>query len=316
MSEKIAVLMSTFNGEKFIKEQIDSILNQKDVDFDLIIRDDGSSDNTCDIIREYKKKDTRVKFVESKPLGVGKSFMKLLAITKGYDYYSFADQDDVWHDDKLISAINMIKKQGVQERVLYCCNQNNVDENLNFISVRFPSNYKSPNKIAYIFNNFYAGCTMVINRKSHEVLVSNKRMPQLSFFEYRIHDAWISCVASYCGKIIYDDAPHMNFRRSGSNFSDEYVIGNKKNIISLYLGKFKRLKKSRLKKGGIAYTARELRKGYNDYLSEQQNTELCMIEKYNKNMFTKIKLLKSDILKDNGIASKNIFRLKIILGIL
>ena len=73
----IAVLMSTYNGQKYIREQIDCILSQKDVDVQLFIRDDGSSDDTVSIVKEYTEKYPNVHFYQGENLGVGSSFMDL-----------------------------------------------------------------------------------------------------------------------------------------------------------------------------------------------------------------------------------------------
>lgn len=105
----VSVLMSTYNGAKYIREQIDSILNQKDVNVELLIRDDGSSDNTAEICKEYQKKNTNIRFYQGENIGVGKSFMELLKKAPEADYYSFSDQDDVWLEDKLSRAVKMIK---------------------------------------------------------------------------------------------------------------------------------------------------------------------------------------------------------------
>ena len=118
----IAVLMSTYNGEKYIKEQLDSIFRQKEVKVTLYVRDDGSTDGTLDIIKLYHGI-ILLPFDENK--GPGLSFMTLLYHVMGqstkYDYYAFADQDDIWMDNKLIKAIKQIQNNG--ECVLYSSNQ-------------------------------------------------------------------------------------------------------------------------------------------------------------------------------------------------
>lgn len=93
---KVIVLMSTYNGEKYLKEQIDSILNQVKVEVFLMIRDDGSSDNTIAILKEYERQNRNIKIIKGKNIGVGNSFMQLLYNSAEAEYYAFADQDDVW----------------------------------------------------------------------------------------------------------------------------------------------------------------------------------------------------------------------------
>ena len=101
MIKRLAILMATYNGEKYIKEQIESILNQdtEDFDFTLIIRDDGSTDNTKNIIREYVDRG-KIIFIEGQNKGAARGFISLLCDNQGYDYYAFSDQDDVGNHNK------------------------------------------------------------------------------------------------------------------------------------------------------------------------------------------------------------------------
>ena len=102
--------MSTYNGEKYLREQIDSILKQTQVDAQLIVRDDGSSDGTVRILEEYSRNYPNVSFYQGTNVGVGKSFLELLKNAPQADYYSFADQDDVWLEDKLNHAVSIIRQ--------------------------------------------------------------------------------------------------------------------------------------------------------------------------------------------------------------
>ena len=95
--------MSTYNGEKYLSQQIDSILNQKEIDVHLFIRDDGSYDNTWKLLEEYKQKYEKINIISAKNVGVGNSFMNLLySVPNIYDYYAFSDQDDIWEPNKII----------------------------------------------------------------------------------------------------------------------------------------------------------------------------------------------------------------------
>ena len=96
--------MSTYNGEKYLKEQIDSILSQEGVDVRLYIRDDGSSDRTTDILASYQEH-KNVKIEKGNNLGFAKSFLTALDECDEADYYAFSDQDDVWEKDKLSTAM-------------------------------------------------------------------------------------------------------------------------------------------------------------------------------------------------------------------
>ena len=100
--EKVDILLATYNGEKYIREQIDSILNQTYKEFRLLISDDGSTDGTRDILNEYKAKDDRIEiFMQEENLGVVKNFEFLLKKVEA-KYYMFSDQDDIWKDEKIV----------------------------------------------------------------------------------------------------------------------------------------------------------------------------------------------------------------------
>ena len=123
-NKKIAVLLASYNGEKFIAQQIESILNQ-DVDnpIQLFIRDDGSTDNTVSIIKEMAKKDGRITLIQSDNMGGVASFFALLKMAHNlpdeYEYFSLSDQDDVWDLDKLRIAVDAVKSKDPQIPVLY-----------------------------------------------------------------------------------------------------------------------------------------------------------------------------------------------------
>ena len=132
--KKVQVLLSTYNGEKYLKEQIESILKQKEVDKKLIVRDDGSSDSTIKILEEISNKNKKIIFYKGKNIGPARSFMELLKKSEEADYYSFADQDDIWEENKIISAIN--KLNNINEPELYLSALGIVNESLENIETK------------------------------------------------------------------------------------------------------------------------------------------------------------------------------------
>ena len=236
---KVAVIMSTYNGEKYLKEQIDSILAQNDVDVKLFIRDDGSKDKTPDIINEYVEKYDNVVFWNKDNvvnLGVRDSFLTLLKeVCDKYteiNYFAFADQDDVWKIDKLSAAVGFMREQNPDEDrpTLYYSNKTFVDDNLHLIKEEH---------IKY-FNDFYDilwpslayGCTMVMNRPLVNLTVSE--MPT----QYRsLHDAWIYRLAILCGAVVvFDTSSHILYRQHGDNIcgKDASTLVRKKSIFNLF----------------------------------------------------------------------------------
>ena len=125
---RVAVLMSTYNGENYMKEQIESILNQRgNFELDLWVRDDGSTDATKKILMQYEI-EKKLHWYEGRNLKPALSFMDLIKHCENYDYYAFADQDDYWMPDKLLTGIMQIKD--IKTPSLYCSNAELVDDNL------------------------------------------------------------------------------------------------------------------------------------------------------------------------------------------
>lgn len=108
--KKVLVLMSTYNGEKWLKEQIDSILASREVKVDILVRDDGSSDNTLSILNLYKN-NNRLNYYVGENIGPAQSFRDLVDRCEfGYDAYAYADQDDIWSEKKLFYATEALEK--------------------------------------------------------------------------------------------------------------------------------------------------------------------------------------------------------------
>ena len=219
--EKVDILLATYNGEKYIREQIDSILNQTYKEFRLLISDDGSTDGTRDILNEYKAKDDRIEiFMQEENLGVVKNFEFLLKKVEA-KYYMFSDQDDIWKDEKIEKSFKKIE-EGFD---LVYSDLEVVDENLN---VTYESYWKLKgiyNKIkkynnfeSLYLNNFITGCT-VISKK--ELIDSFMPLPNISKFV--LHDYWISLIISQNGKIAYIEEPLIKYRQHKNN-----KVGSKK----------------------------------------------------------------------------------------
>ena len=220
---RVAVLMSTYNGEKYIRKQIDSILSQKSVDITLIIHDDGSSDSTLSIVYEFIDSSKVVVLPGTGNLGPGLAFMTLLkeSVDTRYDYYAFADQDDIWKREKLICAIEKIRD--ISKPVLYCSNQIlYIDENET--RLRF-SDTPDLTLIGHINQNMLSGCTMVLNSKLAGEIVK-RPLPDQTLLRLRMHDAMVFLVALLIGEVVYDENAYIKYRIHESN-----VVGVKKTTL-------------------------------------------------------------------------------------
>lgn len=212
--KKVQVLLSTYNGEKYLKEQLDSIIAQKGVDVHILARDDGSKDDTIKILEGYENID----IIKGSNIGVCKSFFELINKSGEYDYYSFADQDDVWDCDKLVIAINKLEKCNSKPAV-YASNTRLVDANLTFLKCD-DDNPKTTLGSAFV-KNYCTGCTMVFNKQLMKYLKNN--LPEYA----PMHDWWVNLVCLSIGGVsLYDQKPHMNYRQHGNN-----VLGAEKNPI-------------------------------------------------------------------------------------
>ncbi|ELH6702211.1 glycosyltransferase, partial [Escherichia coli] len=161
--KSMAVLLSSYNGEKYIGEQLDSIIKcYRDFDLHIHIRDDGSVDSTCEIIKEYISKNDSIFLYEGDNVGVIASFLWLVENVGDYDYYAFCDQDDVWEPLKLIAATTKIIKYNQDIAIGYCSSYNYVDKELNHIGRYNSQSDFSLNNI--LIENCAPGCTFVFNQ--------------------------------------------------------------------------------------------------------------------------------------------------------
>lgn len=223
--KKVQVLMSTYNGEKYIKEQVDSILAQKKVEVDLLVRDDGSKDNTLDILREYKK----IEIVKATNVGATNSFFELIKLAGDYDFYAFADQDDVWDEDKLIIAVQQLESYSCP--AIYSSNTRLVDSSLNFIKNETLQPITTLGSA--IVKNYVTGCTTVFNTQLMNYL--KRYTPKYAPF----HDWWVNLVCLSVGGIsVYDYEPHINYRQHGNN-----VVSGNDNIWKKWISRLKKFNK-------------------------------------------------------------------------
>ncbi len=249
----VTVLMSAYNGGKYLHEQIDSILKQTDIDVRLVVRDDGSKDGTIELLEEYKRKGL-LDWYSGDNLGPARSFLKLLKDAPRSYYYAFSDQDDYWMPDKLSVAVNSLKDYE-DNPALYFCQTQLADSNLNKIpSVIIKPLLTFGEALVY---QFVGGCTMVMNSKLREIVngYSPSYLP--------MHDVWVYLIA-HCvdAHIVFDREPHILYRQHGDN-----VIGQSGSIKTEWKRRWQRVV---VKNSHSRYTmALELKKGFYDIMPEK-----------------------------------------------
>ena len=227
MNHKIAILLATYNGAKYIREQLDSLFQQSCGNFHLYIRDDGSKDDTLKIVEEYRQKfSDRITVLEDsqKHKGAAKSFMTLLQEVDS-DYYMFCDQDDIWLPEKIEKTLAQMKeieteyaKKGTAAKkvpILVATDLGVVDEQLNLLSESFNKDLKidifrkHPELICV--RHVVTGCTMMFNRAAK--LAALPMSPRAT-----MHDEWVALCVHFKGGVIsiLDDATIL-YRQHTSN---------------------------------------------------------------------------------------------------
>ena len=212
--ETVVVFMSTYNGERYLRPQLDSILAQRDVEVRLLIRDDGSRDGTVDIIRDYQARHGNITLYQGENLGYVRSFMWLVNHCRPEEgcYYAFSDQDDVWDAEKLSAGVRALQKLDGEKPCLYYSDLKVVDRDLNFIR---RANTWEGTIDKYRFAVFIGirGCTMVYNRALQAMLYP------CPVSDISGHDNYIGLVAFWLGQVVYDPNAYINYRQTGQNLS-------------------------------------------------------------------------------------------------
>ncbi|HEN4486518.1 TPA: glycosyltransferase family 2 protein [Streptococcus agalactiae] len=211
---KVNILMATYNGEKFLAQQIESIQKQTFKEWNLLIRDDGSSDKTCDIIRNFTAKDSRIRFInenEHHNLGVIKSFFTLVNYEVA-DFYFFSDQDDVWLPEKLSVSLEAAKHKASDVPLLVYTDLKVVNQELNILQdsmIRAQSHHANTTLLPELTENTVTGGTMMINHALAEKWFTPN--------DILMHDWFLALLAASLGEIIYLDLPTQLYRQHDNN---------------------------------------------------------------------------------------------------
>ncbi len=192
---KIAVLMSTYNGNLYLKQQIDSILNQNITSIDIYVRDDGSKDGTIELLKSYQNEGKIKSLILGSNVGYSKSFYEIInSVPEEYDFYAFSDQDDYWLFDKISSGIQRMLNN---KSSLYVSSLIFVDKNLKSL---YKKSFKNKLSFPSVFSRgSFAGCTMIFN---YEVLSLIK---SLSVFYFLSYDYLTLLFTLLNGKKVYYD---------------------------------------------------------------------------------------------------------------
>ena len=201
MKEQVEIVMATYNGEKYIKGQLDSLLSQSYPDLLVDVCDDGSTDDTVSIVKEYEKKDSRVRLFENKTnQGYIRNFMSGI-VRCDSPYIMLCDQDDIWNWDKVeltLEKMKQMERENQEKPVLVFTDAMNFDSSTGKKLGRFHEmshlNVKKVDTAHLFMENKCIGCTIMMNRA---ILPYLKELPE----EIRVHDWWLALICSHFGAI-------------------------------------------------------------------------------------------------------------------
>lgn len=229
----VNVLLATYNGERFLQEQLDSIYYQSYGNLHITARDDGSEDLTFNMLQQEALKGKLTLISTNTNLGPAHNFFTLLQYSDpNADYFAFCDQDDIWNKDKIERAIGKISKVEKGVPGLYCSSVDCVDD-----SGRFLKRSTIPKKLAFenaLVENVVTGCTIVLNKSAKNLLLSH--IPE----KCMMHDAWSYLVVSCFGEIVFDDVPSLRYRQHYDN-----TVGAAITTIELFGKRFKNIFKKK-----------------------------------------------------------------------
>ncbi len=304
--QQIDILMATYNSEKYLENQIDSILNQTYSNYHINICDDASTDNTINILSNYKmQQNNKISYtINNKNIGIKKNFSILLNNSTA-EYIMFSDHDDVWVNNKIEKSYNkIIEMENIYSKntpILVFCDKYVTDENLNIISnshnklEKFNTNAVSFNRL--LMANIISGCTIIIN-KALKNLCAN--IPE----DACMHDYWISLNAAAFGKIGYISEPLMYYRQHSNN-----QLGAKNYSLVYAFDKFNKGKKSLQE--SIMKNITQAESFYNKYNTQLNTKDIEIITNFislrNKRNFMfiytvmKYKFYKHGLLKNLGL---------------
>lgn len=206
----VSIALCTYNGERFLAQQLDSLLAQTYSNLEIVVSDDRSTDDTLTILDEYSRRDRRIKVIaHAENVGLTRNFQRALLLCSG-SYIAPCDQDDIWLPDKISTLV-----QAVSGRCLAYCDSLFVDEQGKPMGSRMSDvvcMITTEDPMPFAFANCISGHAMLFKR---EVLEYGVPVPQHFFYDW-----WLATVAAALGGVVYCDIPLVHYRQHGSNITD------------------------------------------------------------------------------------------------
>lgn len=212
MTLRAAVLMSTYNGGAYLREQIESVLAQDYPNLQVLVRDDGSCDHTPALLATFAA-NPQVRVIFGKNLGIVGSFFQLLRhVDPDTEFIAFCDQDDVWLPGKVSRAVSRLQQEVPSDTPgLYCSAYTVVDRDLRVLG-HSPRVVRPPTFANALVQNIAPGCSMVLNRAAWRLLTKHPPGPAVP-----VHDWWAYLVVSAFGRVVYDSESYLLYRQHAGN---------------------------------------------------------------------------------------------------
>lgn len=212
----ISIAMATYNGGKYLKEQIESILAQTIQDFELVVCDDCSTDETVSILNTYASEDNRIHvFVNERNLGFKKNFENAILKAQG-DFVALCDQDDIWlpnHLESLYNAMTETTQVVCGKPVFVDENNNEIPDRYDYIKMYcYPPSNKDTIRHIFLSRSTYQGASMLIRKSFFDKALP---IPEGAFF----HDSWFAVLASFMEGFVFIDEPTMRYRRLSNSIT-------------------------------------------------------------------------------------------------
>lgn len=294
---KVLVLLSTYNGECYLREQLDSLYAQEGIDIYILVRDDGSKDETVKILKNFQASKGKMAIIAGENIGVGPSFLDLIneAVTKypEYDYYAFCDQDDVWFNHKIETGVIELEKCTGKQKMFFS-GVINTNSNLQPIAsscIRMVNSFG-----ANLVSNYILGCTMLMNGALLREINKINTIPySIPNGKAPIHDAWAAFVAySLNADVIQSTSELMYYRQHGHN-----VVGSGHSYWSIQINRVKRyLGNVTHEKANKCIMALQI---YGDEIPPQNRELLQKVANYRNSINSKLRLLFDKRMYEYGV---------------
>jgi len=204
----VSIAMATYNGEKYLREQLDSIFNQSYNNIEVIVCDDCSTDNTLKILEEYSNQYGLIYFINEQNLGYVKNFERVISLCSG-DFIALSDQDDIFLEDKIKILLEEINDNDVIHTDAILIDKNG-DKIFNSYSNYSKKLVRPKSEIELVLNGCVTGCTCMMTKKFAKNIIP---FPNNLY----VHDKWIGFVAYKSDSLKYLDIPLIKYRQHSSN---------------------------------------------------------------------------------------------------